>query len=187
MSFAWSKGKKSSYNLENVSGVTFYDRHILSTSDLHDLAFSIRPVITVVSGWMDYGYLRVAFSLRSRNSLVVCGLDSQWNSTFRQHIASLLGSLGFFTRFSHCWVAGTCQYEYARYLGFSKSRIIYDLYSADLSKFLNPHPNSDSIQSVSVPHRFVFVGRLERVKGLDLLLQAWKILVTRDSTGSLSL
>ena len=96
---AWSKGKKSSYNLENVSGVTFYDRHILSTSDLHDLAFSIRPVITVVSGWMDYGYLRVAFSLRSRNSLVVCGLDSQWNSTFRQHIASLLGSLGFFTRF----------------------------------------------------------------------------------------
>jgi glycosyltransferase involved in cell wall biosynthesis len=73
-------------------------------------------------------------------------------------------------------VAGLYQVEYARRLGFEKNNIVSDLYSADLRLFNQAYKDSKENKQSHYPHRFLFVGRFEPVKGLDLLLQAWQYL-----------
>ncbi len=172
----WGHKKLTPLRIESLDSLYIYDRSEYNSSDLLRLALSIGPVITVVSGWMDKGYLRAAYYL-NKNSKVVCGLDGQWSGGFRQQIGSKLGSLGLLKQFfSHAWVAGSCQYEYARRLGFSKEDIIFDIYSADLSLFCSDGTLSSKIESDRYPHRFLYVGRLESIKGLDVLVEAWQSL-----------
>lgn len=171
---SWSEKKKTEYQAVEVPGVTFYARNLFGQKALLDLATAIEPSVTVVSGWMDRAYLNVAAALRRKRKLVICGLDGQWHGTARQRLACALGALGYFGRYySHIWVAGVWQYEFARRLGFRQSQIIYDLYSADLETFSKRIDPSATLQSDQYPHRFMFVGRLEAVKGIDILLEAW--------------
>lgn len=167
--------KKTEYQAAVVPGVTFYARDLFGKESLADLVTAINPAITVVSGWMDRDYLSVAAILRLKRKRVVCGLDGQWHGTARQRLAGALGSFGYFNRYySHVWVAGVRQYELSRRLGFKRSQIIYDLYSADLGKFSKRLDSSVTLQTGNFPHRFIFVGRLEAIKGLDILLEAWR-------------
>ena len=177
---SWSEKKKTDYQAVEVPGVTFYGKDSFGKNALIDLATALDPAITVVSGWMDRDYLSVAAALRRMRKLVVCGLDGQWHGTARQRLAGALGSVGYFDRYySHVWVAGVWQYEYARRLGFKRSQIVYDLLSADLEKFSKRLDSTVSSHTSQYPHRFIFVGRLEAVKGLDILLAAWSHLGAR--------
>lgn len=177
---SWLEKKKTEYQASEVPEVTFYARDCFGKNALIHLASAIDPAITVVSGWMDRDYLSVVAALRRKRKLVVCGLDGQWHGTARQRLAGALGSVGYFDRYySHVWVAGVWQYEFARRLSFKRSQIIYDLYSADLEKFSKRLDSSVTLQTGQYPHRFMFVGRLEVVKGLDILLAAWADLGAR--------
>lgn len=91
----WVDKKKTSYQTAAMSGVTFYARESYTSNELHSLTASINPSITVVSGWMDQGYLSVAAGLRRQRKIVVCGLDSQWNRSVRQMLSSTLGSFHY--------------------------------------------------------------------------------------------
>ena len=113
--------------------------------------------------------------LRLDGRPVVVGFDDQWHGTLKQWLAIILGRVGNFSQFySHAWVAGLYQFEYARRLGFEKKNIVYDLYSADLRLFNQAYHDSIENKQNHYPHRFLFVGRFEPVKGLDVLLQAWQ-------------
>jgi glycosyltransferase involved in cell wall biosynthesis len=173
----WDKQKHTPYQPTKLSNVYMYNRSELTTVDIQSLADKISPAATVVSGWMDKGYLTVARKLRVKGAHVVVGFDGQWYGNARQRVAAFLGAIGYFSRyFSHAWVAGPYQYEYARRLGFKKGNIVYDLYSADLNLFNKAYLDNLESKKNNYPHRFLFVGRLESIKGLYVLLQAWKIL-----------
>lgn len=177
---SWLKKKKTEYQAAEMPGVTCYGRDSFGKQALMELATEIDPALTVVSGWMDPDYLSVAAALRRKRKLVVCGLDGQWHGTARQRLAGALGSIGYFDRYySHAWVAGIWQYQFARRLGLKRSQVIYDLYSADLVMFATKSDLSDTLLTKQYPHRFIFVGRLEAVKGLDILLAAWNDLGAR--------
>lgn len=171
----WDTKKITPYHPPALPNVFMYRRSELTVDDIQSLARKISPEITVISGWMDKGYLPVAKQLRTRGVPVVAGFDAQWYGTMRQQFASFLGMLGYFTQFySHAWVSGPYQFEYARRLGFDKKNIVYDLYSADLSLFNKAYNDNLDRKKNKYPHRFLFVGRLEPVKGLTTLMQAWK-------------
>lgn len=171
----WDHKKQTPYKVPNVSNVFMYNRSELSVEQIKKLAKDISPMVTVVSGWMDRGYMRVAKQLRSEGASVVVGFDDQWLGIYRQRIAILLGAAGYFSQFySHAWVAGAYQFEYARRLGFEKRNIVFDLYSADLRLFNQAYYDSKDNKKINYPHRFLFVGRFEPVKGLDVLLQVWQ-------------
>lgn len=170
----WDHKKLTPYKAPVLHNVFMYSRSKLSVEQIKTLAKNIAPRVTVVSGWMDKGYMSVAKDLRLEGLPVVIGLDSKWHGTLSQLLALILARIGFFSQFySHAWVAGTYQFEYARRLGFKKN-ILYDLYSADLSLFNKAYNDSKEVKQNLYPHRFLFVGRFEPVKGLDVLLQAWK-------------
>ena len=124
----WDKKKLTAFQVDEVPGVHFYARSTLTLRELKALAYDLRPAITVVSGWQDLDYLSVARSLRRLNKTVVVGFDDQWHGMYVQHIASLFCKFGFLSRYySHAWVSGPYQYEYARRLNFKKKNIVYDL------------------------------------------------------------
>lgn len=170
-------GKLTPYQFGNHKNVYQYLRSEITYISLCKTITDINPSITVISGWMDKLYLRVAKRLRDTNNVVVSGFDDQCNSTFIQALAMLLGKVRFFNRFfSHAWVCGPEQFEYAKMLGFKNNEIIYDLYSADVDVFNAAYKMSKKEKDLIYPHRFLYVGRLERVKGLDHLVKAWGLL-----------
>ena len=94
-----------------------------------------------------------------------------------ERLATVLASIGYLSRyFSHAWVAGPPQYEFVRRLGFERKNIIFDYYCADLPFFNETYHINLEHKSTKYPHRFLFVGRLEPSKGLDVLIQSWESL-----------
>lgn len=171
----WDHKKLTPYQMSNYKNVNIYSRSLHPVESLISLVEDLKPDITVVSGWQDKGYLSVARLLRKRGRLVVCGFDDQWHSSPKQRVGAILGLAGFFYRyFSHAWVTGVYQYEYARRLGFQKQDIVFDLYSADLPSFHRSYKNRLGKNPYEYPRKFLFVGRLEHIKGLDTLFSAWK-------------
>jgi len=173
----WDHKKLTPFRFHDIDGVTFYSRSTLSVRDIIDLAQALSPDITVVSGWNDRGYLLAALSLRRKSKRVVLALDGPWRGTIKQRLAAVLGRLGVFRLvYSHAWVAGVYQYHYAVNLGLRRDEIVFDLYSADLTLFHNARKNLNVAASAEYPRTFLFVGRLEKVKGLETLSAAWRLL-----------
>ena len=168
----WDKEKLTPFQHECTENVSFYPRSEYSVVKMEHLARNIRADLVVCSGWMDNGYLQIARMLRKKGVPVVTAIDTQWNGTIRQHAASIFG---FYLKryFSHAWVAGSYQFEFARRLGFKKKEIILDLYSADTDLFNAAHSAYKKAKESRYPHRFLFVGRLEYIKAVDLLVDAW--------------
>jgi glycosyltransferase involved in cell wall biosynthesis len=173
----WNHKKLTPFKIQALPNVFLYSRSEYTKKQLKELVEDISASIVVVSGWMDKDYLNISRLLRKKGLPVVVGFDDQWFGSTKQLFAQFLGLTGLFLHFySHAWVSGVYQYEYARKLGFSKKNIIFDLYSADLYLFNKIYNKSKQIKAIHYPHRFLFVGRLESVKGLNILLDAWQLL-----------
>lgn len=173
----WDHKKLTPYQAPPLINVYMYKRSDFSVSDIRKLSEELSPSIVVVSGWMDKGYLVISQELRKKGIKVVVCFDDIWFGTIRQKFAAVLAYLGFFSLFySHAWVTGSLQFEYARRLGFDRRSIIYDCYSADLKLFHDGYKATLNPKTKKYPRRFLFVGRFETIKGVDTLLHAWKLL-----------
>lgn len=163
----WDKGKLTPYVPPIIEGVVYYKRSELKKEDFIKLANKINPNIVYVPNWYDKGYLNVCRYLKRKKIPVVAGLDNQWTGSLKQWFGCGLMRIYLKKYYSHIWVAGPYQYEFARRLGFNKTKILFNFYSADVEGFINLE------KPTLVPHKFLFVGRLEPVKGIDILLKAW--------------
>jgi glycosyltransferase involved in cell wall biosynthesis len=173
----WDHKKLTPFRFHDIGGVKFHSRSTLSVRDVIRLAETLSPDITVVSGWTDRAYLLTALNLRRKSKRVVLALDGPWRGTIKQRLAAVLGALGVFRfLYSHAWVAGVYQYQYAVNLGLRRDEIVFDLYSADLTLFHNARTDSSIAASAKFPRTFLFVGRLEKIKGLETLSEAWRLL-----------
>jgi glycosyltransferase involved in cell wall biosynthesis len=164
--------KVSLFEPTPVNGISLYRRSKMSFVGLAKIIKDLNPSIIVVSGWMDRLYLYTLFRVRlqHKRAKVVCAIDNQWAGTLKQKIARFLGNLGVHKLFyDYAWVAGFDQYEFARMIGFKRSEIVFDYYSADLSKF----QVLDSNEVRPPTKKFLYVGRLTESKNIELLISAW--------------
>ena len=178
----WNYCRSNSYRLPAISGIFYYNRSNYSVKQLKEFVIKLSPQIVYISGWMDKGYLRAARLLRNRGIPIVAGFDDIWWKTLKQRIASLLFPFAKSKFFSHAWVAGPYQYEFAKRLGFKNTEIIFNCLSADTELFNSAYYRSIIKKRDCYPHRFIYVGRFEYVKGVDILVQAWNKLKTRALT-----
>lgn len=131
----------------------------------------IDPQLLVVAGWAIKEYVWVAKQIRSKLKIpTVSYSDSQWRSTFRQKINCLISPWHIQKAFSHLWVAGLYQFEYARKLGYGKQNIIFGSLSCDYDRFrkLAKQPSAGAY-----PKTMLFIGRFIESKGIDMLIKAW--------------
>lgn len=163
----WDKNKLKPYVPPKINGVKFYKRSENSFPDIRKLAFKLRPDIVYVSGWMDKGYLKTTSALKKQGIPVVVGFDDIWEGRLRQRLGSIVFPIFLKKHFSHAWVAGPYQFEFAKRLGFENKRIIFDLLSANTEKF-TPQKRVEKKQK-----SFLYVGNFRSVKGTDILAEAY--------------
>lgn len=169
----WNNQKFTPYLPPVINGVHYYNRSEFSAKKLKEFAIKTKPDVIYISGWMDMAYLVAVRPLRKIGIPVVTGIDDIWWKTIRQRIASFIFPLFRKLFFSHAWVAGPYQYEFAKRLGFRNNEIIFNCLSADTDIFNLAFNESIEIKKTKYPHRFLYVGRFESIKGVDILIKAW--------------
>lgn len=169
----WDQKKLTPYIPPVSDNIQYYNRSEFSVKHLKEFIINLKPDLVCISGWMDKGYLAAVRPLRKLGVPIVSGFDDIWLKTLRQRLASIV--FPFFRKlfFSHAWVTGPYQYEYVKRLGFENIEIIYNCYSADIAIFNKAYCASIEGKKVKYPHRFLYAGRFESVKGIDILIQAW--------------
>lgn len=173
----WDKKKLKPYSPPTVNGVTYYKRSDFNNSSLLELTLKLNPDIIYISGWMDKGYLFVTKRMKQKGIPIVTAFDDMWKGNLRQIIGSLVFPFYFKKYFSHAWVAGAYQYEFAKRLGFKNNEIIFEMLSADTKVFNHSNRNLDYL-AVN-PQAFLYVGNFRKVKGFDILMQAFYIYKTK--------
>lgn len=157
---------------KTTKNLTTYQLKDFTRSTLLKLIIGLKPEIMVVAGWAVADFVWASKQIKRKlNIPVVSYSDTQWQGTWRQKVNGVISKWHLQKAFSHIWVAGVYQYEYARKLGFSKNQIIHNSLSCDIELFKKC---SIDHKYISYPKNFLFIGRFAKAKGLDLLLNAWE-------------
>jgi glycosyltransferase involved in cell wall biosynthesis len=169
----WDNPGHAPYTPPSIDGdVRFIPRSSIDDHGLCGLLADRQPDIIVISGWQDKGYMRAVKPWRRTGTPVVIGFDEIWRGTLRQQIGRVVFPVWLKQFYSHAWVSGPRQYEFAKKLGFRDNRIINHLYSADTSHFQQFQIDSPS-RLQNYPRSFLFVGRMVPDKGIDILAEGF--------------
>ena len=171
---SWDKNKLKPYEPPIHDGITYYKRSEFDIKKLNELADSINPDIIYVSGWMDKGYLNVTKRFKKLGVPVVTAFDDIWEGRLRQRVGALIFPFTFAKCFSHAWVAGAYQYEFAARLGFKRDKIIFEMLSADIKLFEKGFEYLKE-KSNDYPKCFLYAGNFRAVKGTDILIKAYNL------------
>lgn len=135
-----------------------------STFDFNNLVDQKWRLI-YVSGWMDLKYLRF-LTLIPKETKRIIGIDDVYTGSLKQSLLSLFGKIIISKLFTNAWVAGFRQYEYARRLGFKHENIVNEMLVANqVFNKCNYDPSSKA---------FLYVGSLREIKGVRVLIDAFK-------------
>lgn len=150
----------------------YYQYNETERSSFLKLIVDLKPEALVVAGWLVSDYTWLSKKVRKYLSIpIIAYSDTPWYGTFRQKINCLISPLHLKRAFTHIWVAGIYQFEYARRLGYAKSNILFNALSCGPAFFYNL---DDEFKVHRIKEKkLLFVGRFVNVKGLDLLLEAW--------------
>lgn len=130
----WPVNPEAPFKFSFPEGLAFYDRKHFNATSLKEKVESINPDFIYCSGWMDKDYLR-AVEGKKKDIPVVIGLDTKWEGKPRQQLARIVSRVTLKRLFSHCWVPGKKQEEYARKLGFAQDKILTGYYVANVDHF----------------------------------------------------
>ena len=179
----WPINQEAPFLFAAIPGVTIHERSAFSTDALRRFAATLRPDIVFASGWVDKAYLRVCRDARRRGIPTVMCSDPSWWGTWRQRVAVLAAKGWLPGTFSHAWVPGPPQADYAMRLGIKKERIKYGFYTADTGQFAAMAEAFAAGKSKHYPHRFLFVARYIGLKGHQYTLEAFTELCDAGEAG----
>lgn len=147
-----------------------------ATSELLPRLHSFKPDVMLVSSWHIAGYRAVCGEFRNR-AVRVCCMDNQWEGTLKQWLGIATSPLYVQRLFDAAFVAGERQSTFARKLGFGQDRVWRGIYSCDHPAFSAAYKDRKTI--ASLPDSFLYVGRLSPEKGIDVLLDAYRLYQSR--------
>lgn len=136
---------------------------------------NLSPNLLVISGWYNKYYLECAKKLKSKSLKAVLCFDTQWEWTGRKILgAAYLRSKRINRIFDFVWVPGRRQAQFAKLIGFSECCIKEKLYCADTDLFSSLAPErTRNIDNKDSQCNYLFVGRFDKVKSFDSLMEAW--------------
>jgi glycosyltransferase involved in cell wall biosynthesis len=168
----WPVNSEAPFRFCFHDNIKIYNRNHYSSAGLEQLALQVSPNIIYSSGWRDKGYLKVCKKFKSKIPVIV-GFDNKWTNSLKQQLASAFSKITIHRYFSHCWIPGAPQMEFAHRLGFKPSNILTGLYSCDYSFFNGLFHKYKEEKKKNFPHRFVYVGRYYTFKGIQHLWDAF--------------
>ncbi len=170
--FYLDKQRQTPYIPTEIKNVHYYPKSGYNRSELLTKVIELKPVILLVCGWSDKDYLHIARYFKKENNIpVICPIDTQYKKRVKQVIGFAISPFYIKNAFTHIWTPGIRQYEFARLLGYSESNILHNSLTCDVEFF--DKVNVENKRKI-YPKRFLFVGRFNKVKGLELLISAWE-------------
>jgi glycosyltransferase involved in cell wall biosynthesis len=157
------------FEFKDFAGITLHERKSFDGGTLPNWIEKLDPCLVLVSGWIDKDYLKVCDSLHRRIPVVLL-MDNQWKGTWKQRLALLLDPYKLKKRFSHVWVPGNPQKNYAIRMGFSEENIRTGFYSADTDLF-NGYFQKRRFDST---YKLLYIGRYLKFKGIFDLWRAFE-------------
>lgn len=170
----WPINPEAPFKFSDHPNIIYHERNDYDAAGLLALAQQIDPEVLYIAGWIDKPYLKVARHFFNRGRKVIAAFDTQWRGDFRQRLATWISPFYFMRRFTHAWVPGMFQFEYARRLGFPRERILTGMYSADTPLFEAVYAPGVAAKATTYPHRILYVGRYLALKGVLELYHAFK-------------
>lgn len=168
----WGESKKiTSYQEPANQNIKYYKEENLNLKELHSLYNDIKPELVLVSGRMEKKYLKIAKIAKKDKIIVVGNSDNQYLGSFKNIISILFSKFLYHQYFDFMQVPGLLQYKFCRKLGFKKEKIIFPQYTADVKLFEKEYQNT--IETRKYKH-ILFIGRLEKIKGIDILIKVHK-------------
>ncbi|MBA3900310.1 MAG: glycosyl transferase family 1, partial [Bacteroidetes bacterium] len=154
----WPLNPEAPFEFDFPKQVKFYPKKEYSRINLLKLAAQINPDLIYCSGWVDKDYLKICRKFRNKIPVVV-GFDNQWTGSTKQWLAVAARSFTIAPYFSHAWVPGESQAEFALNLGFGPQRILKGFYSADFDYFHSLYLKNKESKQTHFPKCFIYVGR----------------------------
>ena len=136
---------------------------------------AFEPDAIFMVGWADKRYLKVARKMRKKGVPVVAGSDAQWEGSLKQFVGVLMAPRYLHSAIDVLWVAGERQRQFAHKLGFRGAKCWMGYYACDWSTFATGAKEHDH----PAMHSFLYVGRYEPVKGIDILTKGYSIYRTQ--------
>ncbi len=160
------------FRFSEIENCTYYDRSSYDDVNLLELCKNIRPDILVISGWVDKDYMKVARHFKGKIPTVL-SMDNFWLGTPKQYALRIISPLYLKRIFSHVWVPGQPQVEYAQKLGFACRQIMTGFYSADVALYSRFYESSKESKRACFPKRFIYVGRYIAFKNMQTMCNAF--------------
>jgi len=154
------------------------NHHVLSDSGRFDYRFikhlvlDLNPEVLVVAGWVHAPYLRLFREPLLKKTRFVIGADTPIRFDVRQLVARLkIGRL--LRRADAICVPGERGYQVMRYWKVPGVKIVRLLYGIDYDLFAEG-TESRWDSGEPWPRRFAFAGRYAHIKGVDVLVEAYR-------------
>lgn len=168
----WPVNPEAPFDIDSIQGVRFIEREGKTVDELVGLIEAFSPDTILCSGWIDKGYIKALRKLKSDSAKVLL-MDNQWTGGFKQHVLSrFIGPL-INRVFSHAWVAGPSQREFALKMGFPSEHVETGFYAADSKLFLRLHEARQRRMTAEFPRSFVYLGRYVEHKGIFDMWEAF--------------
>lgn len=169
----WPINQEAPFRFKEIPGVVIHERTAFSKQALRRFAAELGPSVVFASGWVDKAYLQVCRDARKRSIPTVMCSDPSWWGTMRQRVAVFAAKFWLPRTFSHAWVPGPPQADYAVRLGIRKEHVKYGFYTADTERFAAMAEAFAAEKEAAYPHRFIFVARYIGLKGHQYTLDAF--------------
>lgn len=169
----WGKEKKlTPYEPPAINNISYYIQYEFKVDKIKKLIDSYQPDIVYVVGRMEQDYLAACLYARGKGIPVIGTSDNQFSGNWKQKVSKLFSRYLWQRYFTYMMVPGLYQYEYMRYLGFKREQILFPQYCADTDLF--NHYYYENKNAIPKKKQYIlFVGRLDTVKGLDILMDAF--------------
>ena len=157
------KSNDAPFNLKFHSDrASLYSLENISREELLDKIRDFNPDIVLISSWHLFKYRYVAKRIEALR--ILC-MDNQWHATLKQLLGVLARRIIIKPLYDRALVPGYQQRIFARKLGFKNYEIWNGMLSADYNSF----------SSIVLPRKneFLFVGRVVKEKGVELLIEAY--------------
>jgi glycosyltransferase involved in cell wall biosynthesis len=169
--FSWAPTEDAPFDRSQFQCIDhLYLKTSYPTKNIIEILETFCPDAIYIAGWRDKDYLKVANFFKKQGIPIICGLDNQWEGSWRQKIGSILAPLYLHPSIDVLWVAGERQASFAKRLGYSGRKIWYGLYCCDWEKFASVR----LLENHKIDKFFLFVGRYVYDKGLQDLIKAYR-------------
>ncbi|MBS1652489.1 MAG: glycosyltransferase family 4 protein [Bacteroidetes bacterium] len=151
---------------ETNNTIKYYNYTETNEKELENIFNLISPNLILCCGWGNKRYLNFC-KKRSKKTPIAIAFDNQWLGTLKQYIGIFYFKLFLKKHFKYAFVPGKRQANFAEKIGFEKKFILSGFYSADVELFYSYKKNTTNKKS------FVFIGRYEPEKGIQLLCETF--------------